>query len=166
MKEYCETHMSQTRADIRCRLLTCIAFHIGTAWRDWELMLKSSSVAETDPFRLTTHTELTATLIEDAGFLTREMISMAQGNIPENQKLTLLLREATDRKSDSKLPGSSRHAKLQEDKIQEAIQRFVWGIGGVLHSLLQCLLWCFIKLSLQPCLHLQLQLSCWLFQWL
>jgi len=55
---------------------------------------------------------------------------MAQGNIPESQKLPLILQEATDRKSKSKLPGSSRHAKIWEEKVEEAIQRFMWGMGG------------------------------------
>ncbi|CZR66333.1 uncharacterized protein PAC_16234 [Phialocephala subalpina] len=102
-----------------------------TAWRDWDLILKSASVAENDQFRITTHTALSACLIEEAGMLTKEMIFRAQEHLPVEERLSLRLLEPLDRNSTtSRLPGEPRHAALKDDKIQEATQRFFWGIGG------------------------------------
>lgn len=94
------------------------------------MILQSTATAELDPFRITTHTELSSMLIEEAGMLTRQMIMNAQGDVPVNHRLPLRLLKALDRKSSSRLPGVPRHAKLRDDLIQEATQRFIWGIGG------------------------------------
>jgi hypothetical protein len=62
--------------------------------------------------------------------LSEEMIFRAQEHLSEEQKLSLRLLEPLDRNSTSRLPGEPRHAALRDDKIQEATQRFVWGLGG------------------------------------
>ena len=103
---------------------------IGTAWRDWDFIMQSTSTAVLDPFRITTHQELESTLIEEAGLLTAQMIRDAQEDVPGRPKLPLNLLKPLDRKYKCKLPGVPRHHKQREELIQMASERFLWGIGA------------------------------------
>lgn len=95
------------------------------------MILQSASTVGHDPFRITTHMELSSKLIEEAGLLTRRAIQEAQAAAnPGDARLPLLLLETLDRRSKDRLPGISRHAKLRDDRIKEATQRFLWGMGG------------------------------------
>jgi len=95
---------------------------LGTAWRDWDMILQSTSTAEEDPFRITTHEELSAKLMEEAGILSGPMLF--------DHKRLPFRRMPSDDWDKPKLPGVSRHDKKDEEKIQDIIQRFCWGIGG------------------------------------
>jgi hypothetical protein len=96
---------------------------LGTAWRDWDMILQSTSTADSDPFRITTHKELSAKLMMEAGILSSPMFF-------DGKKLPFHRTQPDDWDKPSKLPGVSRHAKLDEEKVQDTIQRFCWGIGG------------------------------------
>lgn len=96
---------------------------LGTAWRDWDMILQSTSTADSDPFRITTHKELSAELMMEAGILSGPLFF-------DGKELPFHRRRPLDRNERSQLPGVSRHAKLDEEKVQDIIQRFCWGIGG------------------------------------
>jgi hypothetical protein len=83
---------------------------LGTAWRDWDMILQSTSTAGSDPFRIATHKELSAELMEEAAVLSIPMFF-------EGKELPFHPEQPLDRDEPSKLPGVSRHAKLDEEKV-------------------------------------------------
>jgi hypothetical protein len=96
---------------------------LGAAWRDWDMILQSAASADSDPFRITTHKELSAELMKEAGILSSPMLF-------EGKQLPFRRMQPLDRDEPSKLPGVSRHAKQDEERVQDIVQRFCWGIGG------------------------------------
>lgn len=87
------------------------------------MILQSASTVDSDRFRITTHKELSAELMKEAGIFEIPMLF-------EGKVLPFHRRQPLDRDDLSKLPGVARHAKLNEEKVQDIMQRFCWGIGG------------------------------------
>lgn len=77
--------------------------------------------------------ELSAKLMEESGVLQRQMVF-------NGKELPFYRRQPLDKDESPKLPGIPRHAKLDEEKAQDIIQRFCWGIGGGLALLAPMLL--------------------------
>ncbi|KAI1334333.1 hypothetical protein F5Y15DRAFT_293729 [Xylariaceae sp. FL0016] len=122
----CFVRDEELKAQDRLRLRELMASYCN-AWRDWELIVDYTSVAEEDPFRITTHNELNRSLLNDAGLLDDDFVqNLAQRRLGRNRPLRLRPPRLCT------LPGHPRHSKLKHDRYLEILTRFMWAVGASL----------------------------------
>lgn len=87
-------------------------------------MVEASSTAEEDPFRITTHSQMSADLMQEAGIF-RLPLRFKGLTLPVQRAMPL------DRHRSVKLPGvTSRKAYNENEQVQQIMARFCWGVGG------------------------------------
>ncbi|KAI8633778.1 hypothetical protein F5Y19DRAFT_415022 [Xylariaceae sp. FL1651] len=107
-----------------------------TALRDWDFILSRTSTADNDPFRISSHEQLSMTLLHEAGFLDREFLQPLLPRDRRGRQFGLRLQMPQW----YSLPGDPRHAKLETERQTELIVRFGWTVAGSLFLLVPVLI--------------------------
>ncbi|KAI1262430.1 hypothetical protein F5Y18DRAFT_150754 [Xylariaceae sp. FL1019] len=113
------------------------------AIRDWDTIVARTSTVEHDPFRISTHEELSRALFEEAGYLNEDFLKdrlPTRRRGPQRWRIPLALQKPTRQQ----LPGEARHAKHLAERRKEAAIRFAWVVSGSLFILTPILLLVFL----------------------
>ncbi|KAI0157626.1 hypothetical protein GGR57DRAFT_460468 [Xylariaceae sp. FL1272] len=117
------------------------------AIRDWDTIVARTSTVEHDPFRISTHEELSRELFDEGGFLMEDFLRNrlpTRGRGRHLERIPLALQKPTPRQ----LPGEARHAKHVTERRKEAVLRFAWVVAGSLFILAPILLMVLFTLRL------------------